>query len=79
MCCWPWHLVSGNVLYITLETLRRKDCRKVDANLLNVSIDALMELPRDMYERKVKRVKDMTTGKLIIKEYPTASASCYTL
>jgi len=75
------HVAAGamaqgkNVLYITLEMAEEKIAERIDANLLNVSIDALMELPRDMYERKVKRVKDMTTGKLIIKEYPTASAS----
>jgi replicative DNA helicase len=75
------HVAAGamaqgkNVLYITLEMAEEKIAERIDANLLNVSVDALMELPRDMYERKVKRVKDMTTGKLIIKEYPTASAS----
>ena len=75
------HVAAGamaqgkNVLYITLEMAEEKIAERIDSNLLNVSIDALMELPRDMYERKVKRVKDMTTGKLIIKEYPTASAS----
>jgi len=75
------HVAAGamaqgkNVLYITLEMAEEKIAERIDANLLNVSIDALLELPRDMYDRKVKRVKDMTTGKLIIKEYPTASAS----
>jgi len=75
------HVAAGamaqgkNVLYITLEMAEEKIAERIDANLLNVSVDVLMELPRDMYERKVKRVKDMTTGKLIIKEYPTASAS----
>ena len=75
------HVAAGamaqgkNVLYITLEMAEEKIAERIDANLLNVSIDALMELPRDMYDKKVKRVKDMTTGKLIIKEYPTASAS----
>jgi archaellum biogenesis ATPase FlaH len=64
-----------NVLYITMEMAEEKIAERIDANLLNVTIDSLMELPKEMYDRKVKRVKDMTVGKLIIKEYPTASAS----
>jgi replicative DNA helicase len=64
-----------NVLYITMEMAEEKIAERIDANLLNVSIDDLMQLPKDMYDKKVKRVKEMTTGKLIIKEYPTASAS----
>jgi replicative DNA helicase len=75
------HVAAGcmsqgkNVLYITLEMAEEKIAERIDANLLNVSIDDLMELPKDVYDKKVKRVRDMTTGKLIIKEYPTASAS----
>jgi replicative DNA helicase len=75
------HVAAGamsqgkNVLYITMEMAEEKIAERIDANLLNVSIDDLMKLPKDMYDRKVKRVKEMTTGKLIIKEYPTASAS----
>jgi replicative DNA helicase len=64
-----------NVLYITMEMAEEKIAERIDANLLNVTIDDLMELPKDMYDKKVNRVKDKTTGKLIIKEYPTASAS----
>jgi len=75
------HVAAGcmsqgkNVLYITLEMAEEKIAERIDANLLNVSIDDLIQLPKDVYDRKVKRVKEMTTGKLIIKEYPTASAS----
>lgn len=75
------HVAAGamsqgkNVLYITMEMAEEKIAERIDANLLNVSIDDLLELPKDVYDRKVKRVKEMTTGKLIIKEYPTASAS----
>jgi len=69
-------MVQGkNVLYITMEMAEEKIAERIDANLLNVDLDDLMELPRDIYEKKVKKVKDMCTGKLIIKEYPTASAS----
>ena len=69
-------MVQGkNVLYITLEMAEEKIAERIDANLLNVNLDDLMQLPKDIYDKKVARVKDMCTGKLIIKEYPTASAS----
>jgi replicative DNA helicase len=69
-------MVQGkNVLYITLEMAEEKIAERIDANLLNVTLDDLMDLPKDMYDKKVARVKEKVTGKLIIKEYPTASAS----
>ena len=69
-------MVQGkNVLYLTLEMSEEKIAERIDANLLNVTIDDLMDLPKDMYDKKVARVREKTTGKLIIKEYPTASAS----
>ena len=69
-------MVQGkNVLYITLEMAEEKIAERIDANLLNVTLDDLMDLPKDMYDKKVSRVREKTTGKLIIKEYPTASAS----
>jgi replicative DNA helicase len=69
-------MVQGkNVLYITLEMAEEKIAERIDANLLNVTLDDLMDLPKDMYDKKVARVRDKCTGKLIIKEYPTASAS----
>jgi replicative DNA helicase len=69
-------MVQGkNVLYITLEMAEEKIAERIDANLLNVNLDDLMQLPKDVYDKKVARVKDMCTGKLIIKEYPTAAAS----
>lgn len=75
------HVAAGamsqgkNVLYITMEMAEEKIAERIDANLLNVTVDDLVQLPKDMYDRKVSHVKNMTTGKLIIKEYPTASAS----
>ena len=75
------HVAAGcmtqgkNVLYITLEMAEEKIAERIDANLLNVTVDELMELPKDIYDKKVNRVRKMTTGKLIIKEYPTATAS----
>jgi len=67
--------LGRNVLYITMEMAEERIAERIDANLLNVSLDDLMDLPKDMYDKKVARVKEKTTGKLIIKEYPTASAS----
>ena len=77
MChCAAGAMVQGkNVLYLTLEMSEEKIAERIDANLLNVTIDDLMNLPKDMYDKKVARVREKTTGKLIIKEYPTASAS----
>ena len=75
------HVAAGamsqgrNVLYITMEMAEEKIAERIDANLLNVALDDLMALPKDMYDKKVAKVKSKTTGKLIIKEYPTASAS----
>jgi hypothetical protein len=76
MChCAASNLVAGhNVLYITLEMAEEKIAERIDANLLNVQVDELTVLPKDAYEKKIARVKEKTTGKLVIKEYPTASA-----
>jgi replicative DNA helicase len=69
-------MVQGkNVLYITLEMAEEKIAERIDANLLNVRVDELESLTKEQYDKKVNRVKSKTTGKLIIKEYPTASAS----
>ena len=75
------HVAAGNmsmgknVLYITMEMAEERIAERIDANLLNVSLDELINLPKDLYDKKVEKVKSKTTGKLIIKEYPTASAS----
>jgi replicative DNA helicase len=69
-------MVQGkNALYITLEMAEEKIAERIDANLLNVTLDDLIDLPKDIYDKKVAKVREKTTGKLIIKEYPTASAS----
>ena len=69
-------MVQGkNVLYITMEMAEEKIAERIDANLLNVSLDDLTDLPKDVYDKKVGKVREMCTGKLIIKEYPTAAAS----
>ena len=69
-------MVQGkNVLYITMEMSEEKIAERIDANLLNVTVDDLVNLPKDMYDKKIERLREKTVGKLIIKEYPTASAS----
>src|SRR6056300_58020 len=69
------NLLNGkNVLYITMEMAEEKIAERIDANLLNVTLDNLKELPKAMYDQKIQRVKGKTSGKLIIKEYPTAGA-----
>ena len=67
-------LQGKNVLYITLEMAEEKIAERIDANLLNVPIQKLAELPRIMFENKISKLSKKTQGKLIIKEYPTASA-----
>jgi replicative DNA helicase len=68
-------MVQGkNVLYITMEMAEEKIAERIDANLLNVKMDDLMAMPKEMFEKRVERIRNKTTGKLIIKEYPTASA-----
>ena len=68
-------LLNGkNVLYITLEMAEEKIAERIDANLLNVNIQEISDLPKMMYESKVTKLSEKTQGTLIIKEYPTASA-----
>ena len=69
------NLLQGkNVLYITLEMAEERIAERIDSNLLNVAMSDLPELPKMMYQDKIKRLEEKTKGKLIIKEYPTASA-----
>lgn len=63
-----------NVLYVTMEMAEEKIAQRIDANLLNVTLDELETLPKAIYDKKIERVKGKTSGKLIVKEYPTASA-----
>jgi len=67
-------LQGSNVLYITLEMAEEKIAERIDANLLNVNIQELTDLPKVMFENKVTNLAKKTQGSLIIKEYPTASA-----
>ena len=67
--------IGKNVLYITLEMAEERIAERIDANLLNIEIDRLSSMPKETYIKKVDRLKETTKGKLIIKEYPTASAN----
>lgn len=63
-----------NVLYITLEMAEERIAERIDANLLDVTIDDLKLLPRDSYNKKIEKLRNKVKGKLKIKEYPTATA-----
>ena len=76
MChCASSFLTQGqNVLYITLEMAEERIAERIDANLFDVTIDDLHAMPKDLYDSKLSKLESKTKGKLIIKEYPTASA-----
>jgi replicative DNA helicase len=76
MChCAAANLIKGyNVLYITLEMAEERIAERIDANLLDVTLDDLKLLPKDVYDKKIERIRGKTNHKLIIKEYPTACA-----
>lgn len=68
-------LVAGkNVLYITLEMAEEKIAERIDANLLNVNIREIGELPKTTFYKKIDSLRGRTSGKMVVKEYPTASA-----
>ncbi len=74
------HMAAGalsqgkNVLYITMEMAEERIAERIDANLMNVTMDDLKNIPKQMFDDRISRIKNKTEGKLIIKEYPTASA-----
>ena len=63
-----------NVLYITLEMAEERIAERIDANLMNISMEDLHDLPKTMFQDKIAKITKKTSGKLIVKEYPTASA-----
>jgi replicative DNA helicase len=68
-------LVQGkNVLYITMEMAEERIAERIDANLLNLTMDELKVIDRDIYESRIAKITSKTKGKLIVKEYPTAGA-----
>jgi archaellum biogenesis ATPase FlaH len=76
MChCASAFLTQGlNVLYITMEMAEERIAERIDANLLDVTMDDLHTMPKQLYDDKITKIRNKTAGKLIIKEYPTASA-----
>ena len=66
--------IGKNVLYITLELAEQEVAKRIDANLMNITFDDLMALPKEMYLKKAQSLKSKTNGTLIVKEYPTAGA-----
>ena len=68
-------LMQGkNVLYITAEMAEERIAERIDANLLNVTLDELSLMPRNVFEKKIARLKEKTPGRLVVKEYPTGVA-----
>ena len=73
--CASNNLLDGkNVLYITAEMSEEEISKRVEANLMDVPLDMLVQMPKDVYDRKIAKLKSRTVGKLVIKEYPTGSA-----
>ena len=66
--------MGKNVLYITLEMAEERIAERIDANLMNISMEDLHDLPKQMFDSKIENIIKSTSGKLIVKEYPTASA-----
>lgn len=75
------HVAAGaltqmkNVLYLTMEMAEERIAKRIDANLMNVPIDQLENLSKDMFDKKMHKLTDKGVGKLIVKEYPTGAAS----
>ena len=76
MChCAAANLAAGYiVIYITLEMAEEKIAERIDANLMNIPVQKLETLPKPMFDSKIEKVQNKTQGRLLIKEYPTASA-----
>jgi replicative DNA helicase len=68
--------LGKNALYVTMEMSEDEIAKRIDANLLNVNLEDIILLPQDMYMTKIHNLQTKTSGKLIVKEYPTGAASC---
>jgi replicative DNA helicase len=66
--------IGKNVLYITMEMAEERIAERIDANLMNIPLQNLKEMPKNMYMSRIDKIKEKCPGKLIIKEYPTAAA-----
>lgn len=67
---------NKNVLYITMEMAEERIAERIDANLMNLDMDQLHDLPKQMFDNRIDKIRNKTQGRLIIKEYPTAGAHC---
>lgn len=67
-------MIGKNVLYITMEMSEEKIAERIDANLMNTPIQEMVTMEKDTFDKKIARIKSKTVGKLVVKEYPTASA-----
>lgn len=67
-------MFGKNVLYITMELAEEEVARRIDANIMDITLDEVKEVPLEIFEKRMSRYKSKTPGKLIIKEYPTGSA-----
>lgn len=67
-------MYGKNVLYVTMELAEEEVGRRIDANIMDITLDEVREVPKDVFEKRMNRYKTKTPGKLIIKEYPTGSA-----
>jgi replicative DNA helicase len=67
-------MMNKNVLYITMEMSEERIAERIDANTMNVPMKDLPDLSKKMFDKKVDKLKNKTKGKLIVKEYPTATA-----
>ena len=76
MCHMASNMISQgkNVLYITLEMAEERIAERIDANLLDITIDDLYKLPKQYFDSKIQKLKSKINGRLVVKEYPTASA-----
>jgi len=63
-----------NVLYVTLEMAEERIAERIDANLMNITLDQLKDIPKSIYQNRMEKLREKTEGKLIIKEYPTTGA-----
>ena len=66
---------NKNVLYITCEMAEERIAERIDANIMDITLDNLKELPKNVYDKKMNRIRETYSGKLIVKEYPTATAN----
>jgi len=67
-------MYGKNVLYITMELAEEEVGRRIDANIMDITLDEVAEVPMETFQKRIDRYKSKTPGKLVIKEYPTGSA-----